>query len=182
MANKKFDHLVEELETQFQSIHKKISGAREDYVSRHKKDFDKAKKQVDKLKKQVENAQAKSAKAANEAKKTGSTAMQNQWKKTKAAVSLLSGSLKEASDIMTTAEEKLKSAKPFDKKLAAREKALQAFEKEWAKKMKAEEERKAKRAAQAKAKKAKPKAKPTNVITIQTTAASIISLPILAPY
>jgi hypothetical protein len=28
----------------------------------------------------------------------------------------------------------------------------------------------------------KPKAKPTNVITIQTTAASIISLPILAPY
>lgn len=161
MANKRFEHFVEELEAQFHSVHKKISKAREDYLSRHEKDFANAKKNVDKLKKQFEQAKAKSAKAAAEAKKTGSKAMQNQWKKTKAAASLLSTSLVEAKDIMTTAEEKLNSAKPFDKKLAAREKALQAFEKEWAKKTKAEEERKAKRAAdrKAKAKNTKPKAK-----------------------
>ena len=159
MANKKFENLIDELEGQFQAVYKKINKAKEDYVSRHEKDFEKAKSTVDQLKKQFDEAKAKSTKAAADAQKTGSKAMQNQWKKTKAAVSLLSTSLKEVRDILATQEENLDSAKPFDKKLAAREKALQAFEKAWAKKMKKEGERKAKRAAEKKAKTKKAKTK-----------------------
>jgi hypothetical protein len=47
---------------------------------------------------------------------------------------------------MTTAEDKLHAAKPFDKKLAARAKVLARFEKDWDKKAKTEAAAKAKRA------------------------------------
>jgi hypothetical protein len=59
---------------------------------------------------------------------------------------------------MSTAKEKLSSARPFEKKLAARAKALAVFEKEWDKKQKLAEKAKAKRAADRK-KAAKNKAK-----------------------
>lgn len=157
---KKFNHIVEELEAQFHSLHGKLVKAKDDYLKRHEKEVDAAKKKVEELKKKLAKASDQSAKAAEQAKKSGSKAAKNQWKKTKAAAALLADSLKEARQIMTTAEDKLASAKPFDKKLAARAKALEAFEKEWAKKMKAEEEAKAKKAA-ARKKKAPAKKKKT---------------------
>ncbi len=146
-GSKKFAHLVEELEAQFHSIHDKLGKAKDDYLKRHEKDFEKAKKKVNELKAKLDKTKAQSSKAAEKAKKTGSKAAQNQWKKTKAAAALLASSLKEAKDIMSTAEEKLNTAKPFDRKLAARAKALEAFEKEWEKKVKAEAAAKAKKAA-----------------------------------
>ena len=61
-------------------------------------------------------------------------------------MSLLADSAVEAKQIMATAEGKLKTAKPFEKKLAARAKALEAFEKDWAKQEVAKEKQKVKRA------------------------------------
>ena len=61
---------------------------------------------------------------------------------------------------MATAQDKLSSAKPFEKKLAARAKALAVFEKEWEKKQEAAE-----RARVDRAKKRKIAAKKKNVVT-----------------
>ena len=55
---------------------------------------------------------------------------------------------------MTTSQSRLKVAKPFQKKLAARAKVLEAFEKDWEKKQKAEALAAAKRAAAARKKRA----------------------------
>ena len=55
---------------------------------------------------------------------------------------------------MATSQSKLKTAKPFQRKLAARAKALEAFEISWEKKLKAEAASKAKRTAAARNKRA----------------------------
>lgn len=140
MANGKFSkpHVVEELETQFHSLQGKIGKARSDYVASHQKELASARAQLKKVQAQLGRARAAAAKAAVQAKKSGSKTARNQLKKARAASLLLGNSLKETRGILTTAESRLHAAKPFDRKLAARAKVLQQFEKDWARKMQAE--------------------------------------------
>ncbi len=112
----------------------------------------------------MDDASKKVARDASRLGKSGTQAAQNQLKKTKAAAALLGESLGEAKDIMATAQGKLSTAKPFEKKLAARAKALAAFEKDWDQKQKAAEKAKVDRAKKRKseAKKKKSEAKSTS--------------------
>ena len=163
MAQKQARHLVEELESQFTTLHKRIGKAKDSYIAKHHKEYNQAKKGVETARKRLGAARKSTAKAAERVSRTGSTAAQNQLKKTRAAAALLGDALMEAKVIMSTAQGKLNSAKPFEKKLTARAKALAAFEKEWDRKQKQTEKAKAKRAADrkkaAKAAKAKVNAK-----------------------
>ncbi len=124
----------------------------------HQKEYDRAKRSADIASKRLSWARKSTAAAAEKFSRTGSQAAQYQLKKARAAAVLLGEALVEAKEIMSTAKENLSSAKPFEKKLAARAKALAAFEKEWDKKQKLAEKAKAKRAADRK-KAAKKKAK-----------------------
>ena len=139
-------HLVEELEGQFHAIQHKIGKARDDYIASHQKELAVANKKMKSAQSSLAKAKAKTAKAAVRAKKTGTKTAKNQLKKTRAASLLLAESLKEAKGILVTAQSKLHTAKPFDRKLAARAKVLARFEKDWEKKLKAEAAEKAKRA------------------------------------
>lgn len=145
-------HLVEELEEEFHSIQKRIGKARDSYVASHKKEIAATRKKVKSLQTQLGKARSSATKAAAQAKKSGTKAARNQLKKARAASLLLGQSLSEAKDILVTKKDKLKSAKPFDRKLAARERVLAQFEKDWEKKMKAEAAARAKRAKKAAAK------------------------------
>ncbi|HJN52919.1 MAG: hypothetical protein QGI68_01430 [Pseudomonadales bacterium] len=158
MVNKKARHLVEELESQFSSLQGKIGKAKDTYIANHQKDYDRARRSVEISRKRLNSARKSAAGAAEKFSRTGSLAAQYQLKKARAAAVLLGESLMEAKEIMSTAKEKLSSARPFEKKLAARAKALAVFEKEWDKKQKLAEKAKAKRAADRK-KAAKNKAK-----------------------
>ena len=109
---------------------------------------------------QLKKTSDQAAKATAQAKKSGTKAARNQMKKARAASLLLGKSLQEAKDILVAAESKLQSAKPFDRKLAARAKVLAQFEKDWEKKVKAEAAAKAKRAKAALAKRRAAKKKP----------------------
>ena len=46
MAKKKEMHLVEELESNFQSLHKKIVKSKDNYLASHQKEFNKASRAV----------------------------------------------------------------------------------------------------------------------------------------
>jgi colicin import membrane protein len=158
MANENKSHIVEELETQFLALHKKIIKAKDNYIANHQKDYDKAKSSAQRLGVKFDKARTQASKATTHASKSGSAAAQNQLKKAKAAAIVMGEAAKEAREIMSTAEDKLKAAKPFEKKLAARARALAAFEKDWQKKQDDAEKAKQKRAAQRK-KTVKAKAK-----------------------
>ncbi len=106
----------------------------------------------------MDEASKKVARDASKLGKSGSRAAQNQLKKTRAAAALLGEALGEARDIMATAQGKLSTAKPFEKKLAARAKALAAFEKDWGQKEKAAEKAKTDRAKKRKVEAKKKKA------------------------
>jgi hypothetical protein len=163
MANENKSHLVEELEAQFNSLHKKITKAKDKYIAKHQREYDQAKSSAQRVGVKFDKARARTSTAAAHASKTGSDAAQNQLKKARAAVSVMGEALKEAREIMSTAESKLKAAKPFEKKLSARAKALTAFEKDWQKKQDDAEKAKQKRATSRKKTtkaKAKAKAKP----------------------
>jgi uncharacterized phage infection (PIP) family protein YhgE len=123
MATKTKKHLIEELEDQFHSIHHKISNAKEHYLASHHKEHERAKKAVKAAQKKLITAKNTLSKAALEAKKSSSKTAQNQFKKAKA--------------ILADTHANLQTAKPFQRKLAARAKALANFEKEWLKKEKA---------------------------------------------
>ena len=160
MIQKRARHLVEELESQFSSLQTRITMAKDSYIANHQKDYDRARKGVESTTTKLNNARKSAAGAAERFSRTGSEAAQNQMKKARAAAGLMGDALVEAKEIMSTAEENLKSAKPFEKKLAARAKALAAFEKEWDRKQALAEKAKAKRAAdRKKAAKSKAKAK-----------------------
>lgn len=158
MANATTKHLAEELEAQFHAIQSKIGRAKDSYLAKHHKDYDRAKASVQAARNKLAQAQAKLRKTTEQATKSSSDTAQNQLKKAGAALQVVRASLSEAREIMATAEEKLDSAKPFEKKLAARAKALAAFERDWEKKLKAAEKAKAQRAA-ARKKAAREKAK-----------------------
>ncbi|MBL4821615.1 MAG: hypothetical protein JKY98_11600 [Gammaproteobacteria bacterium] len=145
-------HLAEELEGQFHIIQKKIGKARNDYIDSHQKELAAARNKMKSVQAKVTKARTKTAKAAVRAKNTGTRAAGNQLKKARAASLLLGESLKETKDILVTAQSKLHSAKPFDRKLAARAKVLAQFEKDWDKKLKAEAVTRAKGAKKAAAK------------------------------
>lgn len=157
-AQDKTRHIIHELEDDFHSLQKKISKARDSYVTSHQKEVNAAKKQLKALQKKLTKAKASAAKAAARAKKSGNKAAHDQLKKARAASLLLGDSLGEAKQIMVTAQDKLRAAKPFDRKLAARAKVLAQFEKDWDKKMKAEAAARARRAKQAAARKKRKKA------------------------
>lgn len=145
MVQKKAREILEELEQQFHGIQSKISKAKESYLSNHREDYEKAQATYKSTKKKLDETRKKVAHDAARIGKSGSKAAQNQLKKTMAVATLLGDALGEARDIMTTAQEKLSSAKPFEKKLAARAKALAAFEKEWDAEQKAAEKKKVKK-------------------------------------
>lgn len=163
MAGKSVSDVIAELESQFYSVQKKLVTAKDKYMASRKKDHQNAKKKVVSIRNRLDKARTKSTEVAVRAGKSGSTAARNQLNKTKAAATILGEALVEAKRIMVTAEDKLNTAKPFQKKLAARAKAIEAFEKEWEKKEKAEAAAKAKRIEERRKKpkvvKAKPEAK-----------------------
>jgi len=145
MTQNKAQELLDDLEKQFHGIQSKISKAKDSYLARHRKDYEKARARYQQTKKKLNEARKKVARDAAKFGKNGTNAARNQLKKTRAAAALLGEALAEAKDIMTTAQEKLDTAKPFEKKLAARTKALAAFEKDWERKQKAAEKAKAAR-------------------------------------
>lgn len=140
-------HLVEELEDDFHKLQSRINKARDSYVSSHEKELNAARKKIKSLQKEMAKAKVKAAKATLKAQKSGSKKAKNQLKKARAATLLLGESLSEAKLILSTRQDKLQTAKPFDRKLAARAKVLQQFEKDWAKKLKAEADARVRRAA-----------------------------------
>jgi hypothetical protein len=147
MTKESKNHMVEELESQFHSIHSKLVKAKDSYLSKHQKDYERARKTALKTRKKLDQARKKAAELAAQASKSGNRTAQNQLKKAKAAAVILGEAFREASEIMSTAEDKLKAVKPFEKKLTARAKALAAFEKEWQQKQLAAEKARQKRAA-----------------------------------
>lgn len=151
MSQNKAKELLEELEGQFHSIQSKIGKAKDSYLAKHHKEHQTAQLKYQRAKKKVDDASKKVARDASKLGKSGSQAAKNQLKKTRAAASLLGEALGEARDIMATAQGKLSTAKPFEKKLAARAKALAAFEKDWDQKEKAAEKAKTDRAKKRKA-------------------------------
>ena len=161
MSQNKAKELLEDLEDQFHSIQAKIAKAKDSYLSRHHKEHQTAQLKYQRTKKKMDDARKKVARDATRLGKSGTQAAKNQLKKTKAAAVLLGESLGEARDIMSTTEGKLSTAKPFEKKLAARAKALAAFEKDWEMKQQAAEKAKVDRAKKRKsdAKKKKTEAK-----------------------
>ena len=151
-TSSKVKHAVEELEEQFHVLQSKIGKARDRYLSSHQKEFTTASKRMKAAQTKLASAKAKTKKAALRLKKNGSNAAEDQLKKARAAALLLGKSLEETKAIMVTAQSKLHSVKPFDRKLAARSKLLAQFERDWEKKIKAEAAAKAKRAKTAAAK------------------------------
>ena len=154
MASKQKLHLVEELENQFHVLHQKIVKSKDNYLAAHQKDFDKAARSVKVAQSKLGKAKQQVIKYTLAAKKSGSVKAHNELKKARAAAALLADSLHEAKTIMATSQSKLKVAKPFQKKLAARARALEAFEKDWEQKQKAEALAAAKRATAARKKRA----------------------------
>lgn len=154
MAKKKEKHLIEELESKFQSLHGKIVRAKDNYLKSHEKELNKASRAVKSIQAKLIKTKKQVVKAAATAKKSGSKKAHDEVVKAKATAALLGNSLHEAKVMMTTSQSKLKTAKQFQKKLAARAKALDAFEKSWEQKMKAEAASAAKRAAAARKKRA----------------------------
>lgn len=142
-------HKVEELEEQFHVLQNSIGKARDNYVASRQKELTAARKKVKAAQAKLSQTNAKAKKAALRAKKTGSQAAKDQMKKARAASLLLGKSLQETKGIMVTARSKLHSAKPFDRKLAARAKVLAQFEKDWERKIKAEATARASRAKKA---------------------------------
>ncbi len=148
-SQSKSRHIIHDLEADFHSLQNKIGKARDSYVAGHQKEIMTAKKQLKVVQNKLAKARASAAKAAAQAKKSSSKTASDQLKKARAASLLLGKSLSEAKQIMVTAEDKLHSAKPFDRKLAARAKVLAQFEKDWDKKIKADAAARAARAKKA---------------------------------
>lgn len=146
MAKNRAKELLEELEDQFHGIQSKMSKVKENYIAKHHKDYERAQTRYQRAKKKLDEARKRVARDAGKLGKSGTKAARNQLKKTRAAAVLLGEALVEAKDIMKTAQGKLNTAKPFEKKLVARAKALAAFEKDWEMKQIAAEKAKADRA------------------------------------
>ncbi len=157
MARKSAQDLLEELEAQFHGVQTKMMKARDSYLANHQKEYEQARASYQGQKKKLEQASSRVARDAEKFRKSGTKVAQNQLKKARAAAVVFAGALGEAGRIMTTAQDKLNSARPFEKKLAARARALAAFEKDWDKKQEAAETAKMNRAKKRKtaAKKAK---------------------------
>ncbi|HAK52883.1 MAG TPA: hypothetical protein DCM54_13410 [Gammaproteobacteria bacterium] len=151
MAKKSAQHLLDELEDQFVTVQKKIMNSKDKYVASHQKEYDRARDAYRKQKKKLEAGTKRVTKKAEAARKSSTKRAQNELKKARAAAVVLCDALLEAGEIMKTAQNSLSTAKPFQKKLAARAKALADFEKEWEKKQKAAEKAKADRARKRKA-------------------------------
>lgn len=153
MTRKSTQDLLDELEEQFVIVQKKIMSSKDKYLANHQQDYEKASTAYGKEKKKLEAASKRVKKEAEAFRKSGTKTAQNQLKKARAAAVLLGDALMEAKDIMNTAQDKLNTAKPFQKKLSARAKALAEFEKEWDKKQTAAEKAKADKARKRRAQK-----------------------------
>ena len=145
-------HIVEELEGKFHAIQNKIGIARIDYIASHQKEIASVHKKMKTVQAKLTKARGKAARAAVKAKTSSSKATKDQLRKARAASLLLAESLREAREILVTAQSSLHAAKPFDRKLAARAKVLAQFEKDWQKKIKTELAKKAESAKRAAAK------------------------------
>ena len=142
MPKKSAKDLLVELEGQFLTIQKKITNSKEKYLESHQKEYDATRSAYRKKRRKFQEASKKVREKAEAARKSGSHRAKNELKKAKAAASLLGDAILEAAEIMKTAQDKLNTAKPFQKKLAARAKALSDFEKEWDKKQRMAEKAK----------------------------------------
>ena len=154
MARKSAQELLDDLEKQFHLVQGKINSATGSYLSNHQKDYNKAKSAYKNQKTKLETVTKRLTRDADKFRKSGTRVAQNQMKKTKAALAILVEALGEAKNIMTTAQDKLNAAKPFEKKLKARSKALLTFEKDWQKKQLDAEKAKKDKAKKPKAPKA----------------------------
>lgn len=148
-------HLVEELEDQFQQVHEKLVKARQSYLDTYQDEVIEARERMQQIQAKLGKARKKVARAVVEARQSGTRSAKGQLKKARAASLLLADSLKEAKDIMVTAQSKLHAARPFDRKLAARAKVLAKFEKDWELKMQEQAAARATRAKDAAAKRRK---------------------------
>ena len=142
MPKRSAKDLLVELEEQFLNIQKKISNSKEKYLESHQKEYEYTRSAYRQKKKKLDAATKKMRENAETARKSGSNRAKNELKKAKAATVLLGNAILEAAEIMKTAQDKLNTAKPFQKKLAARAKALSDFEKNWEKKQRAAEKAK----------------------------------------
>jgi len=154
-AKKSSGHSMSELEDQFQCLQDKLAKARETYLATHQDEVVAARERMQQVQVDLGKARKKAARAALEARQTGTRSAKNQLEKAQAASLLLTDSLKEAKELMVTAQSKLHAAKPFDRKLAARAKVLAKFEKDWDRKMQEQAATKAARAKKAAAKRRK---------------------------
>ena len=130
--------VLEELEEQFHALQKRIAKARKSYLASHKQEVELAREELKSAQARLAKARTKAAKAAVEAKIKGTVSANTQLTKARAASLALAQSLGEARDIVLTSQSRLYAAKPFERKLAARAKALDKFERGWEKKMQEE--------------------------------------------
>ncbi|MBT8146864.1 MAG: hypothetical protein KJN90_08420 [Gammaproteobacteria bacterium] len=145
-------HPVEKLENQFQLLQRELANSRKNYLASYKDEVLAARERMQQIQTKLRKARKQVARAAVDARTTGTRSTKNQLKKTRAASLLLTDSLQEARKIMASAQRKLHAAKPFDRKLAARAKVLAKFEKDWDRKMREEAATKAAQAKKAAAK------------------------------
>lgn len=136
MARKSARDLLDELEKQFHHVQDKMNKVTRGYLSDHQKEYKKARDTYRNQKGKLANATKKVSSDVERFRKSGTRVAQNQIKKARAVATVLGEALGEAREIMNTAQSKLNSAKPFDKKLKARARALAAFERDWEKKQK----------------------------------------------
>lgn len=129
---------VEELEEQFHALQKRMAKARKTYLTNHKQEVELAREELKSVQTRLTKARTRAAKAAVEARIKGTVSAKTRLTRARAASLVLAQSLGEARDIMLTAQSRLHAAKPFDRKLAARAKVLEKFERDWDKKMREE--------------------------------------------
>jgi hypothetical protein len=137
-ANEPNRHSIEELEEQFHALQKRMAKARKSYLTTHKQAVELARRELKSVQARLAEARTSAAKAAVAARVKGTASANNQLKKARAASLLLAQSLGDARDTLITAQSKLYAAKPFDRKLAARARVLEKFERDWEKKIREE--------------------------------------------
>ena len=133
LADESARHVAEELEQQFQALQKKLTKARRDYLSSHKAQVELARNELRVMQRKLVTARAQSARAAVKARKSDTATARNELKKARTVTRQLVEAVAKAREILLIAQSRLHAAKPFDRKLAARTRVLEKFEREWEK-------------------------------------------------
>ncbi len=130
--------LLNELEEKFRSLQRKIAKSRKNYLPTHKKEVALARRELRAIQSDLTEARARTARAAVTARRTGTASAQAQLQKAQAARLALAETLGKARERLLLAQRSLHEATPLDRKIAARAKVLEKFERDWEKKMQQE--------------------------------------------